>query len=93
MKIELQINYTNASEKFILKNKSLISYKQIRDLIEKSIKKLNNHNINIDIKALKGNLQGFYRIRKGDLRIIFKYYKGEIHIVNIEKIDFRGDIY
>jgi len=38
-------------------------------------------------------LQGLYRIRKGDLRIIFRYYKGEIHIVNIEKIDFRGDVY
>ena len=93
MTIELQINYSNASEKFILKNKSLISFEQIRDLIEKSIKKLNNQDINIDIKSLKGNLQGFYRIRKGDLRVIFKYYKGEIHIVNIEKIDFRGNVY
>lgn len=93
MTIELQINYSNASEKFILKNKRLISFKQIRILIEKSIKRINNYDTNIDIKALKGNLKGFYRIRRGDLRIIFKYYKGEIHIVNIEKIDFRGNVY
>lgn len=93
MIFKLDINYSKTSEKFVLKNKSIISFEKVRELLEKGIKKLNNHDINIDIKELKGKLQGLYRIRKGDLRIIFRYYKGEIHIVNIEKIDFRGDVY
>jgi len=93
MIFELDINYSKNSEKFVLKNKSIISFEKVRELLEKGIKKLNNHDINIDIKELKGKLQGLYRIRKGDLRIIFRYYKDEIHIVNIEKIDFRGDVY
>ena len=93
MIFELDINYSKTSEKFVLKNKSIISFVKVRELLEKGIKKLNNHDINIDIKELKGKFQGLYRIRKGDLRIIFRYYKGEIHIVNIEKIDFRGDVY
>lgn len=91
MKIELDINYSKASEKFILKNKSIINFQKVRVIVEKGILKLNNQDI--DIKELKGNLQGLYRIRKGDLRVIFKYYKGRIHIVNIEKIDSRGDVY
>lgn len=93
MIFELDINYSKNSEKFVLKNKSIISFVKVRELLEKGIKKLNNHDINIDIKELKGKLQGLYRIRKGDLRIIFRYYKDEIHIVNIEKIDFLGDVY
>ncbi|NLO18573.1 MAG: hypothetical protein GX121_01625 [Ignavibacteria bacterium] len=91
--IELEINYSKTSEKFVLKNKSIISFKKIRELLEKGIRKLNNQNVNIDVKELKGKLQGLYRIRKGNIRIIFEYYKGQIHIVNIETIDFRGDVY
>jgi len=89
----ISIRFNRQSKKFILQQKLVINIDKVYRLIINSVKKLNNHDINIDIKELKGKLQGLYRIRKGDLRIIFRYYKGEIHIVNIEKIDFRGDVY
>ncbi len=89
----ISIRFNRQSKKFILQHKSVFDIDRVYRLIINSVKKLNNQDINIDIKELKGKFQGLYRIRKGDLRIIFRYYKGEIHIVNIEKIDFRGDVY
>lgn len=44
------------------------------------------------MKKLKGSWAGYYRIRKGKIRIIFDVdYKNKA--VFIEKIDFRGDVY
>ncbi len=48
MIFELDINYSKTSEKFVLKNKSIISFEKIRELLEKGIKKLNNHDIIIN---------------------------------------------
>ena len=75
------------------KNESVINFDNVKDLIEKALKKINNQDINIDLNELKANLYGYYRIRKGDLRIVFSYNKGLVHIVNIENIDFRGSVY
>jgi len=44
-----------------------------------------------DIAKLKGK-KGYYRIRVGDLRIIFKVFEEEKDIY-IEKIDYRSKIY
>jgi len=55
--------------------------------------KLNHLDVNIDLKKLKGIFNNTYRIRKGNIRIIFQYYKQEIHIVSVENIDFRGNVY
>lgn len=45
-------------------------------------------------KALSGNLQGFYRYRVGDYRIIFSVDKdGAFTILNILYIAHRKDIY
>lgn len=93
MILKIDINYSKISEKFIKKNESVINFENVKDLIEKAVKKINKQDINIDLKELKGNLHGYYRIRKGDLRIIFSYNKGLVHIVNIENIDFRGSVY
>ena len=48
MIFELDINYSKNSEKFVLKNKSIISFEKVRELLEKGIKKLNNHDIIIN---------------------------------------------
>ncbi len=40
---------------------------------------------------MKGNWHGFYRLRIGDLRIIF--YEKDENIIKIHKIGFRGNIY
>ena len=44
-----------------------------------------------DLAKLKGR-KGYYRIRIGDLRVIFRVFEKEKEIY-IEKIDHRGKIY
>jgi mRNA-degrading endonuclease RelE of RelBE toxin-antitoxin system len=46
----------------------------------------------LDIKKLKGELTGFFRIRVGKIRIIFQIRKGTDEIF-IYDINFRGNIY
>lgn len=89
----ISIRFNCKSKKFLRKQKSTIRIDEVYRLIVNSVKKLSKHNVNIDVKELKGKLQGIYRTRKGNIRIIFEYYKGQIHIINIETIDFRGDLY
>ena len=48
-------------------------------------------NVNIDLKKLVGDWEGYYRLRKGKLRIIFELNKNE-RVLFVEKIDFRGDV-
>jgi mRNA interferase RelE/StbE len=45
-----------------------------------------------NIKQLKGNLVGSYRIRVGDIRIVYSI-DDENEVIYIEVIGFRGDIY
>ncbi len=47
---------------------------------------------NVDVKRLVGDWEGYYRVRKGKLRIIFDVDKHE-RVSYVEKIDFRGDVY
>jgi mRNA interferase RelE/StbE len=44
------------------------------------------------VKKLKGDWQGFYRIRKGKVRIIFEL-SFEEHFVYVARIDNRGEAY
>ena len=46
----------------------------------------------IDIKKMKGEWKGFYRIRKGKWRIIAEF-DFDNNSVFIENIDWRGNIY
>ena len=45
-----------------------------------------------NIKKLSGELKGSYRLRLGDMRIIYSVDEAK-NIVYIEVIGFRGDIY
>jgi mRNA interferase RelE/StbE len=53
---------------------------------------MKGENVNIDIMKLKGNWEGYYRLRKGKLRIIFEVNKND-KIIYVERIDFRGEVY
>ncbi|GBF81959.1 type II toxin-antitoxin system RelE family toxin [Aphanothece sacrum] len=46
----------------------------------------------LDIKKMKGNWEGFYRLHIGTIRVIFTV---ELTLGNIEvyRIGFRGDVY
>ncbi len=49
-------------------------------------------NCNFDIKTMKGEYKGYFRIRIGTIRIIF-YPDDKSKIIYIDAINFRGDIY
>jgi mRNA-degrading endonuclease RelE of RelBE toxin-antitoxin system len=48
--------------------------------------------VNIDLKKLVGDWDGYYRLRKGDVRIIFAINKQE-KALYVEKVDLRGRVY
>jgi mRNA interferase RelE/StbE len=51
-------------------------------------------NIMPDIKSMQGEWKGYYRLRVGNYRVIFRVESNsEIRIMFIESIDNRGDIY
>ncbi|MDP3260627.1 MAG: hypothetical protein Q8M34_08590 [Thermodesulfovibrionales bacterium] len=68
----------------------------IKDVVRESIKnfilKITGLNINIDVKKLKGEWAGYYRIRKGKIRIILKP-RIESKSIFVDVVDFRGNVY
>jgi mRNA interferase RelE/StbE len=47
----------------------------------------------LDIKKLKGQWEGYFRLRVGQIRVIFAVVAGEIEVLLIYDIDVRGSIY
>jgi len=64
----------------------------VKGQIESFLKKLRGESVNIDVKKLKGEWKGYFRIRKGRLRIIFSI-DTSYRSLYVERIDFRGDAY
>jgi len=64
----------------------------VRDLIRSFALKITGANINIDARKLKGDWDGYYRIRKGKVRIILKV-DGKLKTIFIDIVDFRGSVY
>jgi mRNA-degrading endonuclease RelE of RelBE toxin-antitoxin system len=93
--MKLKIIYKKIATKFIKKNTSKISKNEIDELIVKSMKKIiNREDTNVNLKKLVDNQNEYFRVRKGNIRIIFSYSKdGEVVISIVEDIGFRGDIY
>lgn len=65
---------------------------KIRDPIRNFILRITGKSINVDAKRLKGNWDGYYRIRKGKIRIILKV-DSESKTVFVDVVDFRGSVY
>lgn len=85
-----RIDLSNSSEKFCAKNELTIY--EVKEHIGKAIRYFRGENINVDIKKLKGEWKGFYRIRSGRIRIIAEF-NFENLAVFIEEIDWRGNVY
>jgi len=57
-----------------------------------ALRKFDRQDVNIKIKKLSGEWEGFYRIRSGKIRIICSFdFHGKI--VSVEEVDFRGNSY
>lgn len=92
--MKLEIRYSRSSEKFLSNNPTLINESEINQLIIRSIKSIYGvEPLTVDLKSLKGEYKGYYRIRKGSIRIIFHLERKEIISVFVDNIDFRGSAY
>ncbi len=69
-----------------------IPKERIFNVIADAIKNFQGEVILIDIRKMKGEWEGFYRIRKGRWRIIAEFNFSN-NSVFIEDIDWRGNIY
>ncbi len=85
-----KISFSKDSLKFLEQNN--LSEDAIIGKIKIALRKFRGENVNIDIKKLSGEWEGFHRIRSGKLRIILEFYF-EDYCVYIEKIDWRGNVY
>ena len=84
------IDFSENSLKFLKKNN--LKEDLIIEKIKLVLRKFKGENININVKKLRGEWEGFYRIRVGKLRIIFEF-QFENYRVYIEEIDWRGSAY
>lgn len=92
--MNIEIIYSKSALTFLSKNSNKLSIEDSDLLIVKAIKKIYKIGVvSIDLKMLKGE-NGLYRIRKGDMRIIFFIDKdGNAVVASVSEIDFRGSIY
>ncbi len=92
--MNLKISYSKEANKFLKKNLNAITEDEVDELIISAMKKIfKTEEISVDIKKLRGNHKGSFRIKKGDIRIIFTLRKEKILTAFIKNIDFRGNIY
>ena len=85
-----QIEFAKQAVTFVDRNN--ISKEQIFYLIRDAIRNFQGERVSIDIRKMKGQWQGFYRIRKGKWRLIAEF-DFDTNSVFIENIDWRGNIY
>ena len=85
-----RVDLSRDAEKFLGKNKLTVS--EVREIVVKAIRYFQGEDININIKKLKGEWRGFYRVRTGRIRIIAEF-DFENSVVFIEEIDWRGNAY
>ncbi|KKT39754.1 MAG: hypothetical protein UW30_C0028G0010 [Candidatus Giovannonibacteria bacterium GW2011_GWA2_44_13b] len=84
------VNFSAQAEKFLKQQR--IPKDIIYRLIQKALMKFRGERININLKKLGGVWEGFYRIRKGKVRIMaeFNFDNASVYI---EVIDWRGNAY
>jgi len=85
-----RIDFSKDSLKFLAKNN--LSESIIIEKIKLALRKFKGEDVNVNIKKLRGEWEGFYRIRDGKLRIILQF-QFEHFRAYIEQIDWRGSAY
>jgi len=85
-----EVHLTRKVYKFLETNN--IQDKEIFDLVTKAISKFRGEDVTIDLKKLTGEWLGFWRIRKGKMRIIAEFNFDNPSVL-IEVIDWRGNAY
>ncbi|RJP63625.1 MAG: type II toxin-antitoxin system RelE/ParE family toxin [Ignavibacteriales bacterium] len=60
--------------------------------VKNSLIKLCNFPDVQEVKAMKGNFTGYYRLRVGDIRVLF-FVEKKHNLILVDSIDFRGSVY
>lgn len=84
------ISFSRDADKFLVRNH--FDHREIFELVGAVIKKFQGEVTNVDIRKLKGKWLGFYRIRRGDLRVIASFNFDSNNIF-VDQIDWRGNAY
>ena len=84
-----KVSYSKEAKNFIETHNI---WNEARNGIKKFFQKMKGEDVNINLKKLVGNWEGYYRIRIGKMRLIFKVHKENKEIF-VEKVDYRGDVY
>ncbi len=84
-----RIDFSPSSLKFLKKNNLEENF--VIDKIQFTLRKFKGENVNINVKKLSGEWEGFHRIRSGRLRIIVEF-QFEQNRAYIEEIDWRGNV-
>ncbi|HRX17087.1 MAG TPA: type II toxin-antitoxin system RelE/ParE family toxin [Spirochaetota bacterium] len=84
------IEYHKEADKFLSKNQNISA--PLKETLKEFIRFLQGETASINLKKLSGKWEGYHRIRKGDVRIIFDFDHNEQSIY-VRKIDFRGKVY
>ncbi len=92
MKRTFVFQFSKQAEKFLAKT-SLITKEAVKEALVKAVSMLEKEPISIDVKPLHGEYNGYYRLRKGNLRIIFSYKNNTLIIISVLSIETRGNIY
>lgn len=85
-----KVDYSKSAGKFLSKQPQIRD--QIKGTVRNLIKSLDGEVTSIDISPLKGEWQGYYRIRKGNIRIVVEINVDEC-LIYVYDINFRGSIY
>ncbi len=89
--MDWKVGFSKQSDQFLETNEKL-SREKVFGLIVRVIQKFRGEKVNVDVKKLTGLWEGFYRVRKGRLRIIVAFHF-EKHEAHVEVIDWRGNVY
>ena len=88
--MKFKTDLSRQANKFIAKKG--ITEQEILKIFDKLLQYVEGCDINLDVSKLSGIWQGYYRIRIGKYRIIFRS-NFEERIIYVKKIDTRGGIY
>jgi mRNA interferase RelE/StbE len=88
-KIEYEIQYTKAADKF------LKIHEDIRTQYEDAVRELlvGEHPEKVDVKRIRGKHNDYFRIRLGSYRVVYAVINGKIIVVMTLLAGNRGDIY
>lgn len=83
-----QIEFTEAAASDLTKID-----KPVAQRILKKIQWLSKNLDNINPEPLTGDLQGTYKLRVGDYRVVYTFERGKLKVFLIHMIDHRREIY